>query len=157
MSVEESAVGLRCPFCSARLKSGAEWCSLCLADLRPPPPVPEPLPSPLAVPLAVPAEALPAGAEVAPVRRGRHAKSDGAEASTGDSTAPAHERQPGPDGVSVEAMFALLAAEQSDSLGSWSKKFSTPGAKVALMAGGGATVMVVLLLVFLVVGALLPG
>jgi hypothetical protein len=142
VSVEESAVGLRCPFCSARLKSGAEWCSLCLADLRPPPSLPPA--SPQAPPPPEP-----------PPRGGRHAKRD--DVSPGDGATAAVERLSGPDRESVEAMFALLAAEQSDGLGTWSKKFSTPGAKVALMAGGGATVMVVLLLVFLVVGALLPG
>jgi DNA-directed RNA polymerase subunit RPC12/RpoP len=29
----------RCPKCGARLRDDASWCSLCYADLRPPPPV----------------------------------------------------------------------------------------------------------------------
>ncbi|MFN2626553.1 MAG: hypothetical protein ABR520_10785, partial [Mycobacteriales bacterium] len=27
----------RCPRCGAAVKTGAEWCTLCYADLRPPP------------------------------------------------------------------------------------------------------------------------
>ena len=32
--------GTRCPSCAATLRAGAPWCTLCYADLRPPPPEP---------------------------------------------------------------------------------------------------------------------
>lgn len=34
----------RCPHCRAGVRPGAPWCTLCHADLRPPPPAPEPEP-----------------------------------------------------------------------------------------------------------------
>ena len=36
----------RCPHCSASVRPGAPWCTLCHTDLRPPPPAPEPAPTP---------------------------------------------------------------------------------------------------------------
>ncbi len=39
----------RCPHCRAAVRPGAPWCTLCHADLRPPPPAPEPEPAPLLV------------------------------------------------------------------------------------------------------------
>lgn len=57
-------VQARCPACSAALRPGAPWCTLCYADLRPPAPEHE-VPPPLVVaeslpfdPLTAPAEAL---------------------------------------------------------------------------------------------------
>lgn len=37
-----SAAQFRCPACSAALRPGAPWCTLCYADLRAPEPEPEP-------------------------------------------------------------------------------------------------------------------
>jgi len=34
----------RCPHCRAAARPGAPWCTLCHADLRPPPPAPSPAP-----------------------------------------------------------------------------------------------------------------
>jgi hypothetical protein len=40
----------RCPHCSASVRPGAPWCTLCHADLRPAPaPAPVPVPQPVAV------------------------------------------------------------------------------------------------------------
>jgi hypothetical protein len=44
--------GTRCPHCRAAVRPGAPWCTLCHADLRPPPPAPEPV---LAMPPQAPA------------------------------------------------------------------------------------------------------
>lgn len=38
----------RCPKCSAAVKPGDPWCTLCYADLRPPAPPPPPVPPPVA-------------------------------------------------------------------------------------------------------------
>ena len=46
----------RCPHCAALVRSGAPWCTLCYADLRPPQPVAEPAAAgldPLTAPLAL--------------------------------------------------------------------------------------------------------
>jgi hypothetical protein len=57
----------RCPHCRAAVRTGAPWCTLCHADLRPPPPEPSPLPvvaataayrPPTFDPLTAPAAAL---------------------------------------------------------------------------------------------------
>lgn len=55
--------GTRCPHCRAAVRPGAPWCTLCHADLRPPPPAPEPVPvvaasAPVLDPLTAPAAAL---------------------------------------------------------------------------------------------------
>ena len=47
----------RCPSCGASVRAGADWCTLCYADLRPappPPPPPPPAPEPVAVAAPVP-------------------------------------------------------------------------------------------------------
>lgn len=46
----------RCPRCGGVVKAGAQWCGLCYADLRPPPP---PLPVPDPEPVVPPAHAPP--------------------------------------------------------------------------------------------------
>ena len=51
----------RCPHCRASVRPGAPWCTLCHADLRPPPPpVQDPVRDPVPVldPLTAPAAAL---------------------------------------------------------------------------------------------------
>ena len=54
--------GTRCPHCRAAVRPGAPWCTLCHADLRPPPqPAPEPVVAPSVPrvdPLSAPAPAL---------------------------------------------------------------------------------------------------
>lgn len=75
----DAAAGARCPSCSATLRAGAPWCTLCYADLRPkvevrpvvvePPPVAVPVraayglpaPDPLTGPLTDPGGAPTAG------------------------------------------------------------------------------------------------
>ena len=68
----------RCPHCRAAVRPGAPWCTLCHADLRPPPPAPEPVAlsipptasygAPALDPLTAPAAALglPGRAQPAP-------------------------------------------------------------------------------------------
>lgn len=69
----------RCPKCGAAVRFGDPWCTLCYADLRPPPPEPEPepepqpaavtpppRPDPLTDPLTVPAPAPTAEAVAGP-------------------------------------------------------------------------------------------
>lgn len=44
----------RCPHCRAAARPDAPWCTLCHADLRPPPPAPEPPVAPSAPVLTIP-------------------------------------------------------------------------------------------------------
>ena len=51
--------GTRCPHCRAAVRPGAPWCTLCHADLRPPPPhAPEPVVAPVAPVVVAPAPVL---------------------------------------------------------------------------------------------------
>src|SRR4051794_8987397 len=53
----------RCPKCGAAVRYGDPWCTLCYADLRPPPP-PEPeMPTPRAVPREAVARVVGASSE----------------------------------------------------------------------------------------------
>lgn len=64
------AFGDRCPTCSAAVKPGDPWCTLCYADLRPQAPEPPPPPSvatPSYDPLSDPLEPATTGLVTAPV------------------------------------------------------------------------------------------
>ena len=73
---------VRCPQCSAQVRTGTDWCTLCFADLRPPLAVLEPAFGELAA---------------APLRRGKHSRSQ-----TSDTAAIA---------VNVDALAEQMLAE----------------------------------------------
>lgn len=50
----------RCPHCRASVRPGAPWCTLCHADLRPPPPEPQPVAAAPRLPAVDPLTAPPA-------------------------------------------------------------------------------------------------
>lgn len=54
----------RCPSCGAAVRAGDPWCTLCWADLRPPPPPAPPTPAPV---IAAPVAAVAAVATVDPL------------------------------------------------------------------------------------------
>lgn len=56
----------RCPSCAAVVRAGDPWCTLCWADLRPPPPEPPPAVPTQFVAVPVPAVAVAAPATYAP-------------------------------------------------------------------------------------------
>lgn len=129
---------LRCPHCAAHLPAGAEWCSLCHADLRPgaqPPADPSP-PSPPTSPAAEP------DAEAAPGRStGKHARRAVSKEDV--------ER-------TADALLAeLAAAEAVNPLGRFSGLVDTPAKKVGLMVGGTVVAMLALFVLMAVLGALL--
>jgi hypothetical protein len=148
---------VRCPSCSATIRAGSDWCTLCYADLRPAPPAPvEPVAAPVEPVVPVePVASAPAEPEaLEPVAvtpsRGKHAK--GAPASAGD----------GPSGPVAEAerladtMLAQLAASESKHpLGSLAGAVDTSGKRTALMIGGSVAAMCVLFGLMALLGLLL--
>jgi hypothetical protein len=167
-----SAPSVRCPACSAYVRAGSEWCTLCYADLRPPPdPAPEsPIePPPDAAPIAaadVPADAgsvedveeveppvAGLAAPAAPEPRGKHAKhaKPAAEAPAfGEPTQVV-------DGTQIEAiaeqMLAQLAGQRDNPLGKLSGIVDTKAKQVALMVGGGIAAGCLLFLLMALLGS----
>lgn len=134
-----TAPSVRCPRCSAHLRAGSDWCSLCYADLRP---APEPPPTPVAPPASVESP------EPTARPRGRHAR-----------RAPASEEKAttSPDDVEVLAaqMLAELAAsEQKSPLGPMAGLVDSTQKKVGLMVGGAVAAMCVMFIVMFLLGSL---
>jgi hypothetical protein len=161
-----TAPSLRCPRCSATLRAGTEWCSLCYADLRPreeAPVRPATRPDLLGTrPGAHAGPALPAisttgaiapsapAAAVTPGLRpgGKHAK----QPEFGAATAP--------DPDEVERLAAQLVAELAATegglpLGAVSGLVDTTGKRVTLMIGGGLGILLLIVVLMAVAGALL--
>ncbi|HEU4912093.1 MAG TPA: hypothetical protein VFV76_09360 [Actinomycetes bacterium] len=139
---------LRCPRCSAHVRAGSQWCTLCYADLRPAPAVPrEPAPTPELAAASV----EPPGVETAadsepeqmPVRRGKHARA-AAEPGALDI-----------EGTAAAMLAELAAAESGNRVGQWSALLDSPGKKVGLMVGGAVAAMVLIFLLMSAAGALL--
>ena len=159
MSISTSPA-VRCPRCSAHVRTGSDWCTLCYADLRPAPqataaePVAE-----HAVETAVEAvvEAtvlLEPPAEAGPPRTGKHARRTPVE-----GHAPADPAAV-PGSLDVEALAAQMLAELAVSqpkspLGPLAASFDTPGKKAGLMVGGTLMVICLLFILMAVAGTLL--
>ena len=123
------------------MRAGAQWCTLCYADLRPAPVIPE---------RAERAEPAERELVTVPPATGKHARRS---ASTEGST---EERTSEPDpALRAEAMLVLLAAETGNPLGGLSGRFESTGSRIGLMAGGVVAFSGVLFLLMLVIGSLL--
>jgi hypothetical protein len=150
VSTSTSPNAVRCPRCSAHVRTGSDWCTLCYADLRPAPPVAEQVAALEPEPLAAPVEPVDVTVEAvdiapaAPVGRGKHAK----RASTAASgTAPEVE-------ALADQMLAELAATRStDRLGSMVSALDGPGKKVGVIIGGAIGATCVLFIVMTILGA----
>jgi hypothetical protein len=153
---------VRCPACTAYVRAGSEWCTLCYADLRPKPD-PAAAASQLGAPDAGAAEAAQAEpveaplvdvpAPAAPAPRGKHARH--AEPAT-EAPVFGTPTQVVPD-AEIEAiadqMLARLAVERENPLGSLSGIVDSKGKQVALMVGGSVVAMCVLFLVMALAGS----
>lgn len=128
----------QCPRCGAPVRGHADWCTLCYTDLRPAP-EPEPQPEP-----AVGEAGLPA---VAADPKGKHARRAPLEDEPAPSPAGISK-----DGLNVDAMFALLAAESTAPLGRLSGRLDTKGAQLTLMVGGLVAVVAVMLVLMFIGG-----
>lgn len=124
-------VELRCPTCNAHASPGAEWCTLCYADLRTP-----------EVPVDVPAPE--------PAARGDHPQPGHV------GNVPAHDERAAAE-AAAERMLTQLAAESDAALRSLAGNVDSAGAKVALIAGGSVVVLIVLFGLMALIGSLLPG
>jgi hypothetical protein len=144
---------LRCPRCSAHASPGADWCTLCFADLRPPPPV-EPTPEPLPAVEPPTAESdsgidgkVDTPAEPARSGNGKHARS-----------APTYDESLSPSGglprdaasmaeldARAVAMLAELAAVTQRPLGPIASRLDSTSAQ-AIAAGFGFVLLVVIAL-----------
>ncbi len=153
ISTEES---VRCPRCSASLRAGSEWCSLCYADLRPPPAEP---PAPVEVPHGTATDVTGPAAEGdesgtgvprstdAPAAGGKHARSAAGHpvaAATPDEVAR----------LADEMLAELTVTEGGNPLGAVSGLVDTTGKKALLMVGGATAAMLLCFLVMAVLGAL---
>lgn len=153
---------LRCPRCAAHAPAGAQWCSLCYADLRPAAPEQrvdgQPASDPAGAPSALPPE-LPAeqkdelgqgrpAAEPAARPRGKHARRAAPEDQP--SALPTDLEQ------TAAALLAQLAASESGSpLGRYSGLVDTSAKKVGLMLGGAVVAMIALFLLMVLAGSIL--
>jgi hypothetical protein len=129
-------VQTQCPQCGAPAR-GADWCTLCYADLRPPPPPPP--------------VADEAGSPVAPASpRGKHAR----RAATDEEAVAPSLTGVNKDGLSVDAMFAILKSESTAPLGALAGRFDNKGAQLTLMVGGLVAIAAVLLVLMFLAGLL---
>jgi hypothetical protein len=154
-----TAHALRCPRCSAALRAGTEWCSLCYADLRRPreesaPSAAVDVSLPRPVDQAAPADpdpVPPVGPSPAaqPTRSGgKHAK----KAEFGAVTAPPDDEV---ERLADQLLAELAATEGGSPLGAASGLVDTTGKRVALVAGAGLGLLLLLVVLMAVVGALL--
>jgi hypothetical protein len=155
VSTSTSPNVVRCPRCSAHVRTGSDWCTLCYADLRPAPPVREPVaalePEPLTAPvepvdLSV-AETVEAVDVVpaAPVGRGKHAK----RTSTAAVGVPAEVET-----LANQMLAQLAVSESKNPLGPLASHLDTPGKRVGAMIGGAVVGICLLFIVMTILGAL---
>ena len=154
MSTSTSPNAVRCPRCSAHVRTGSDWCTLCYADLRPAPPVVAAVeaPEPAAVPAPVEPVDLPEAetveavevAPVAPVGRGKHAK----RASTAAVGAP-----PEVEALADQMLAELAATRSDDRLSSMVSALDEPGKKIGVIIGGAIGATCVLFIVMTILGA----
>lgn len=158
---------LSCPQCSAHISPGADWCTLCFADLRvaPAPEAEIELEAP-AEPVAIPEQAgeqsgeqsgEQAGEQAGEQPAGRHGKHARSATSyvnvmldgKGTPHDPAEE-------AALEAraaeMLAMLAAQTSHPLGPVAARLSSTSSRVVAAVFGGVLLVVVVLLAMTLLG-----
>ena len=145
MSISTSPA-VRCPRCSAHVRAGSDWCTLCYTDLRPAPPEPvAPEPAPVQPDPADAAVEQSAPAEQPTGRRGKHARKDSSYVG-GDVTAVGT-ATPQVSALADQLLAELAASEATNPLGALAGAVDSRGKRVALMLGGtGAAICLILLL-----------
>ena len=153
MSISTSP-SVRCPRCSAHVRAGSDWCTLCYADLRPAPPepiTPEPAPGQdqPAEPALEPGELT----EPPPARRGKHARKDPAHDGgrvTAVSTPVAEV-----NALADQLLAELAASEAKNPLGALAGALDSKGKRLALVLGASGTALCLMLLLMAGIGRLL--
>ena len=154
MSTSTSPNAVRCPRCSAHVRTGSDWCTLCYADLRPAPlvvtaaeasePAVEPAPN---EPVDLPETEILEAIEVAPVvpaGRGKHAK----RASSAVVGAP-----PEVEALADQMLAELAATRSDDRLSSMVSALDEPGKKIGFIIGGAIGATCVLFIFMTILGA----
>jgi hypothetical protein len=157
-----TAPSVRCPACTAYVRAGSEWCTLCYADLRPKPdPAPAVSDEPAADVVAdAPAQVGNVEAPVAdvpdpvpPRPRGKHAKHAKQAAEDPVFGQPAQMVADAEIDAIADQMLAQLAGERANPIGSLSGYVDTKGKQVALMVGGAVVAMCLLFLLMALAGS----
>ena len=159
MSTSTSPNAVRCPRCSAHVRAGSDWCTLCYADLRPAPPVAAAVEAPEPVAVSAPVEPAPVEplglpeaeileaievAPVAPAGRGKHAKRT--------STA-AVGAKPEVEALADQMLAELAATRSDDRLSSMVSALDEPGKKIGFIIGGAIGATCLLFIVMTILGA----
>ena len=153
-----------CPRCGAHTRLGAQWCTLCYADLRPAPVRSRQQdPALVAVPATPDSESVsePVGAAASAATRGKHARHDATVEDSGSESEPAEPAEPlargaqANDVLSTDAMLALLAAESKKPLPGLAGRLESTGSRIALMAGGMVLFATFLFVVMAVIGSVI--
>lgn len=139
----------RCPKCTAILPQGAQWCSLCYADLRQPvapaPVDPVPVaaaPGPGVGPVS--AEGAAPDPAPAPARSGRHAKRNLPVAD------PLRELD---FDLSDEQLFEILRSDAADPLTPWRRRLQDPRFKWGMVTAGAVGLITMIEVIAAVVGS----
>ena len=157
-----TAPSVRCPACTAYVRAGSEWCTLCYADLRPKPhptpaapsePVPDAVTDAPAAVEAVRAPVVDVPEQSAPKPRGKHAKHAKQAAEEPVFGQPTQVVADAEIEAIADQMLAQLAGERANPLGSLSGYVDTKGKQVALMVGGAVVAMCVLFLLMALAGS----
>jgi hypothetical protein len=164
-----TAPSVRCPACTAYVRAGSEWCTLCYADLRPKP-VSPPEPPPTTAPAVRTDDAaevgsaehveslqdvasrvsdVPAPATSKP--RGKHAKQAADAAVFGQPTQVVTVSEI--EALADQMLAELAASEGTNPLGGLSAATDSKGKRVALMIGGGVAAMCVLFALMFLAGS----
>jgi hypothetical protein len=159
---------LRCPQCSAHVLPGADWCTLCYADLRVPevPEAPEPAVPAVATEGSDGSEALDISAmgetdeateQSAARAGGKHARRATTYANPGplSDTVPVDEATLAELEARADAMLAQLAAESDAGLHPLVGRLKTKQARLLASLGGGLALVALIVLVMTVLGLFL--
>ena len=154
VSTSTSPDAVRCPRCSAHVRTGSDWCTLCYTDLRPPPPAAAAVeaPEPAAVlapaePVDMPVAETVGAVDVAPaalVGRGKHAKKAPATA-----VGPSAEVET----LANQMLAQLAVAESKSPLGPLATHLDTPAKRVGFMIGGAVAGICLLFILTTILGA----
>jgi hypothetical protein len=144
---------VRCPRCSAHVRAGSDWCTLCYADLRPAPlepvapePTPQPEPAEAVLEQGVPADQPPAG-------RGKHARKESAY--DGGDVAAADPATARANALADQLLAELAASEAKNPLGALAGAVDSKGKRMALILGATGTAICLILLLMAGIGLLL--
>ena len=150
------ASDLACGNCGARVSPGLQWCTLCHADLRPPPSPEElaALPPPPLPPQAEPPPLPPAGAPIPPPPSADVGQPPVMPPPAGAANPDAAGSVRPPESQEVEQWGVLLAASESQQKSRMGRALSSRGTRISVALLGALGVMLVLTLIGTVLGAL---